>query len=80
MEFASFLNKYAVEWVYFCGDNQEKWSMVVLNLGCAQKMKFGYHWDEFCQSQQFKSGDMIRFKFKISNHHVKKRCHVYQIV
>ncbi|KAK2428165.1 hypothetical protein QL285_026701 [Trifolium repens] len=62
MEFASFLDKYDVSWVYFCGDNKEKWSMAVLNLGCVQKMKFGYHWDEFCQSQKFKPGDMIRFK------------------
>jgi hypothetical protein len=80
MEFASFLDKYVVPWVYFCGDNKEKWSMAVLNLGCVQKMKFGYHWDEFCQSQKFKPGDMIRFKFQISNHHVLKRCHVYKLV
>jgi hypothetical protein len=42
-------------------------------------MKLGYNWDEFASSQQFKRGDIVRFKFELINETtVSRRCHVYK--
>jgi hypothetical protein len=79
MPFAEFLNNGGVGYLLLCGDNGHRTTIGVLNSPTLEKMKLGYKWAEFCISQNFKIGDMIRFKFNVYGRRVSRRCHVYKL-
>jgi hypothetical protein len=79
VDFAKFLQHFNFKAVNLCGDNGVTMTLAVLNFADTHRMKLGYNWDEFASSQQFKRGDIVRFKFELINETtVSRRCHVYK--
>jgi hypothetical protein len=79
VDFAEFLQHFDFQAVNLCGDNEVTMTLEVLNFVNTHRMKLGYNWDEFSSSQQFKRGDIVRFKFELINETtVSRRCHVYK--
>jgi hypothetical protein len=78
-DFASFVAKNCFEYLYLCVDSGDAYRIDVLNAPHINRMKLGKDWDFFCESQGFKAGDRIRFKFQRDASGASRRCHVFKL-
>ncbi|KAK2414408.1 hypothetical protein QL285_037001 [Trifolium repens] len=71
LDFAEFLHQFLHEGIVLCGFNGVSRRIGVFNFA---------DWEEFSKNQNFKAGDLIRFKFEKKNETtVSNRCHVFRI-
>lgn len=61
VDFATILRDYDYEYVTLYSDSGKTKTMTLLNIEDAYRTKIAYGWDEFYDSNNFKSGDKIQF-------------------
>ncbi|WJX94810.1 hypothetical protein P8452_76192 [Trifolium repens] len=77
-DFATFLHDSSLDFFYLCGDNGYRFPITVRNPTNVSKMKLT-NWEMVCEYLQFKSGDIIRFKFEADLTFVSERCHIMKL-
>jgi hypothetical protein len=77
--FAQFLIQWSFEEIILCGDKGHMYSTKVEHDQSINDVKLS-NWDEIFNSQKFKIGNTIRFKFERDSTSVSRRCHIYKFV
>ncbi|XP_058767571.1 uncharacterized protein LOC131641284 [Vicia villosa] len=76
-DFAALLKDYNYNCLNLCCDNGTRTILNLAYINTTYPTKLGPDWEEFCQTNMFKVGDTIRFRFDVRC--PNKKCHVYKI-
>ncbi|CAJ2644639.1 uncharacterized protein LOC123923040 [Trifolium pratense] len=75
--FANFLREHMLYFLLLIGDNGFKEDCSVNDFHDSKNTSLGNSWNKFAASQYFKIGDIVRFKFDLSN--LNGNCKVYKL-
>jgi hypothetical protein len=75
---ATFLNNWHVEELLMCADTGYCYTTTILHPNKVDRMKLS-NWLLVCEYEELKVGDVIRFKFEITDEGVSRRCHIYKL-
>jgi hypothetical protein len=75
--FAQYLKDRLIDYLIVCGDRRMKEILKVIDPIDTTKTSIGQEWIHVCESNFFKIGDNIRFKFDLND--TDHRCHVFKL-